>query len=143
MEPRPWFIDELTHAGDEHLDPGYVVRYDRKASFDSIPDLDLLRNFGFGSESTLVDLGTGTGDFALAAARTCRRVIAVDISPAMLEALHLKIARQGVTNLEVVRSGFLTYEHQGEQADFVFSRNALHHLPESGRRWPSSGWPGC
>src|SRR5260370_33948868 len=116
MEPRPWFIDELTHAGDEHLDPGYVVRYDRKASFDSIPDLDLLRNFGFGSESTLVDLGTGTGDFALAAARTCRRVIAIDIPPAMLVAMRLKMRPLGGTNLWDVPSAFLTSQHQGEQA---------------------------
>src|SRR4029077_15385085 len=27
-------------------------------------------------------------------------------------------------------AGFLTYEHQGAAADFVFSKNALHHLPD-------------
>jgi ubiquinone/menaquinone biosynthesis C-methylase UbiE len=123
-------MDELNHAGDEHLDPVYVEGYDRKASFDPTPDFVLLRNFGFSAESTLIDFGTGAGEFALAAARTCRRVVAVDISLAMLEALRLKAARQGVTNLEVVRQGFLTYEHRGEEADFVFSRNALHHLPD-------------
>jgi SAM-dependent methyltransferase len=130
MERRTWFMDELSHAGTEHLDSAYVAGYDRKASFDPTPDLNLLHNFGFGAESTLIDFGTGTGEFALAAARTCRRVVAVDISPAMLDALRLKAARQGVTNLEVVRQGFLTYEHQGEEADFVFSKNALHHLPD-------------
>jgi SAM-dependent methyltransferase len=29
-----------------------------------------------------------------------------------------------------VQAGFLTYEHQGEPASFVYSRNALHHLPD-------------
>jgi ubiquinone/menaquinone biosynthesis C-methylase UbiE len=123
-------MDELTHAGDEHRDAGYVEGYDRKASFDPIPDVARLRSLGLSGESTLIDLGTGTGDFALAAARACRQVIAVDISPAMIEALRLKMARQRITNLEVVLDGFLTYEHQGPQADFVFSRNALHHLPD-------------
>ncbi len=33
-------MDELNHAGDEHLDPVYVEGYDRKASFDPGPDLD-------------------------------------------------------------------------------------------------------
>ena len=32
--------------------------------------------------------------------------------------------------LEVVQAGFLTYEHSGPAADFVYSRNALHHLPD-------------
>ncbi|MDQ6604096.1 MAG: methyltransferase domain-containing protein, partial [Chloroflexota bacterium] len=26
--------------------------------------------------------------------------------------------------------GFLSYEHEGDAADFVYSRNALHHLPD-------------
>jgi SAM-dependent methyltransferase len=123
-------MDELTHAGDEHFDPAYVEGYNRKASFDPTRDLALLRNLGFGAESTLIEIGTGTGEFALAAARSCRRVMAVDISPTMLDALRLEVARQGVTNLEIVPKGFLTYEHRGERADFVFSRNALHHLPD-------------
>jgi hypothetical protein len=29
-----------------------------------------------------------------------------------------------------VQAGFLTYEHQGDLTDFVYSRNALHHLPD-------------
>jgi len=27
-------------------------------------------------------------------------------------------------------AGFLTYQHRGEPADFVYSRYALHHLPD-------------
>jgi hypothetical protein len=30
----------------------------------------------------------------------------------------------------VVESGFLTYEHEGPPADFVYFRYALHHLPD-------------
>ena len=35
-----------------------------------------------------------------------------------------------VDNVELVRAGFLSYEHAGEPADFVYSRLALHHLPD-------------
>src|SRR5205823_1621722 len=35
-----------------------------------------------------------------------------------------------VENVECVQAGFLGYEHQGDRADFVYSRNALHHLPD-------------
>ncbi len=32
--------------------------------------------------------------------------------------------------LEAVRAGFLSYEHEGQPPDAVFTRNALHHLPD-------------
>jgi SAM-dependent methyltransferase len=31
----------------------------------------------------------------------------------------------------VVQAGFLTYEHTGDPADVVYSRYALHHLPDA------------
>jgi SAM-dependent methyltransferase len=47
---------------------------------------------------------------------------------AELRRLGDKVAAHG--NVEVVRAGFLTYEHAGSPADFVYSRYALHHLPD-------------
>jgi hypothetical protein len=35
-----------------------------------------------------------------------------------------------LSNIEVEQAGFLTYEHEGTPADFVYTRNALHHLPD-------------
>lgn len=125
-----WFPDELAGAGPEHLDPGYVADYERKAGFDPDPEIELLRGYGLGPESTLVDMGAGTGRFAFAAAEVCRTVVAVDVSAAMLEAVRVGAQSRGLINLEVVRKGFLTYEHRGEGADFVYTRNALHHLPD-------------
>jgi SAM-dependent methyltransferase len=29
-----------------------------------------------------------------------------------------------------MRAGFLSYEHEGDPPDAVFTRNALHHLPD-------------
>lgn len=48
----------------------------------------------------------------------------------MLETLRAKVCAAGFTNLEVVQAGFLTYEHEGSPADFVYSRYALHQLPD-------------
>ncbi|HEV8099972.1 MAG TPA: methyltransferase domain-containing protein, partial [Gaiellaceae bacterium] len=69
------------------------------------------------SESTLIDLGAGTGTFALAASALCKRVIAVDVSTPMVEAIKTKVAELGATNVECVRAGFLTYEHRGLNPD--------------------------
>jgi len=33
--------------------------------------------------------------------------------------------------VDVVLAGFLSYEHAGEPADLVYSRYALHHLPDA------------
>lgn len=129
--PRPdWHLDELAHAGPEHLDPAIVAAYDRKAGTDPAPDVAALRALGLDGTSALVDLGAGTGSFALAAAPHCRRVVAVDVSPAMLAAIRAKADHLGLANVEGARAGFLSYDHQDPPADFVYSRNALHHLPD-------------
>lgn len=130
MPAPPWLLDESAHAGPEHLDPAYVAAYNRKAQFDPADDLALLRNVGLDRRSMLVDFGAGTGTFALAAAPLCKRVVAVDVSPAMLAIVRAQAERLGLANVECARQGFLTYEHQGPPADFVYTRNALHHLPD-------------
>jgi SAM-dependent methyltransferase len=130
MESPPWLFDELGHAGGEHVDPAYVATYDSKAQADPSDDLASLLSLGLGHSGALVDFGAGTGTFTLAAAEVCRRVVAVDVSSPMLDRLRGSAARLGLANVECVQSGFLTYEHQGAPADFAYSRNALHHLPD-------------
>lgn len=130
METPGWFLDEVARAGEEHLDPGYVAGYDAKAGFDPTDEVALLQGLGLGEASTLVDLGAGTGTLALAAAPFCRRVVAVDVSPVMVARLREQADRRGLGNMACVRGGFLGYEHRGDPADVVWSRNALHHLPD-------------
>jgi len=123
----PWMIDELAYAGPEHLDPDFVAGYDRKQGWpDPSADLAVLAAHGVGPQSTVIDLGAGTGRFALAAARVYRRVVAVDVSPAMLA--HLRSVAP--STVECVRAGFLSYQHTGGPADAVHTRNALHQLPD-------------
>jgi ubiquinone/menaquinone biosynthesis C-methylase UbiE len=128
---KPWMIDELVRAGREHLDPGFVAGFDRKQGYpDPAEDLAALREHGIGQASTVVDMGAGTGRFALAVAPEVSRVVAVDVSPAMLAMLRDRVARAGASNVECVQAGFLSYEHAGPPADAVFTRNALHQLPD-------------
>lgn len=117
-------FDESAHAGSEHLDPAYVAGYDAKTGFDVGFDVELLCGLGLGPDTTLVDLGAGTGLLSAAAAPLCGRVVAVDPSPAMLAAARARGA------FECVEAGFLSYEHRGEPPAIVYSRNALHHLPD-------------
>jgi ubiquinone/menaquinone biosynthesis C-methylase UbiE len=124
-------IDELAYAGPEHLDADFVAGYDRKQGYpDPGEDLAVFHRHGLSGGSTVVDLGAGTGRFALAAAGEFGRVVAVDVSPAMLGLLGGRAAEAGLSNLEYVRAGFLSYRHDGPPVDGVHTRNALHQLPD-------------
>lgn len=126
---KPWMIDELAYAGPEHLDADYVAGYDRKQGHpDPGPDIDLLRARGaLHPEAVFVDLGTGTGRVAVAAAPHCARVVATDVSPAMVA--HVRATAPA--NVETVQAGFLSYDHADRPlADAVHTRNALHQLPD-------------
>jgi SAM-dependent methyltransferase len=128
---RDWMPDELAHAGPEHLDPDFVSGFDRKQGRpDPSGDIALLRSHGLSGDSVVVDIGAGTGQFAVPAARHFGRVVAVEVSPAMRDVLRERATAEGLATLECVRGGFLTYEHSGAPAEAVFTRHALHQLPD-------------
>lgn len=130
-DPDSWWLDERLHAGREHFDEGHARRYDAKMDAQAAAEVRLLQDAGcLDPTSTVVEIGAGTGQFALAAAPASRRVVAVDVSPVMLARLVEKVERRGVTNVEAVLAGFLTYRHAGDPADLVYTRFALHHLPD-------------
>jgi ubiquinone/menaquinone biosynthesis C-methylase UbiE len=125
-----WIIDELKSAGKEHLDEVYVRNYDHKAQFDPTDDIHHLRQLGLSIEDSIIDFGSGTGTFAMAVAPYCKAVIAVDPSPAMNARLQDAIVKAGIRNLSIVSGGFLSYQPSSEPVDFIFTRHALHHLPD-------------
>jgi ubiquinone/menaquinone biosynthesis C-methylase UbiE len=125
-----WLLDETAHAGRENLDPDHVRRYDSKEDACAADEVLLCKELGLTGESVVVEIGAGTGQFALAVAPDCALVVAVDVSPVMLKAMRAKIDKARSDTVQVVQAGFLTYEHQGAPADFVYSRYALHHLPD-------------
>ena len=124
-------IDELAHAGPEHLDATFVAGYDRKQGYpDPAEDLAAFEEHGLDGTSGVLDFGAGSGQFALAAARRFGHVTAIEVSPAMLAVLRERAAAAGRANLECVQAGFLSYEPSGPPADGVYTRNALHQLPD-------------
>lgn len=130
-------IDELAHAGDEHLDEGFIAGYDRKQGYpDPEPDILAFEAHGLDGTSTVIDFATGTGQFAVPAARRFCRVIAVDVSPAMIAAVRAKSAADSAAGdsaaaarLECVRGGFLSYA-PAAPVDGVYTRHGLHQIPD-------------
>ena len=81
-------------------------------------------------DQALLEMGTGTGEFALAAACRCARVYAVDLSFGMLDYAAKKAQARGIGNIDFLPGGFLTYRHQGRPLQAIVSQIALHHLPD-------------
>jgi SAM-dependent methyltransferase len=127
---RSWMLNEVGHAGPEHLRRDYAEAFDAKSGTDFDEVVDDLVALGLDDTSTVVDLGAGTGAFAIAVAPVARQVIAVDVSPAMVELMQSRVAGLGLSNVRVVRAGMLSYEHNAAPADFVHSRNTLHQVPD-------------
>ncbi len=133
MKTPSWQYDEFRQVGTDYDDPRHVEAYDaRHAQFRDVDAectgiLDLL---GLASQSTVIELGTGTGAFAIHAARRCARVYAVDVSRPMLDYARQKAVAAGLRNIEFHHGGFLTYEHEAEPVDAVVTCMAFHHLPD-------------
>jgi SAM-dependent methyltransferase len=124
-----WQYDEFRQMGRDYGNPAEVEIYDsihagfRDVEAESNQVLDLL-------VLASSDVGSGTGTFAVAAARRCARVHAVEVSPAIIEYAKTKAIRAGVLNIIFSHAGFLTYEHLDQPAAAIATTFALHHLPD-------------
>ena len=100
---EPWHYDEFRQVGRDYGNPAEVGIYDsthadfRDVEAESNQVLDLL---GVASSDVLVDFGSGTGTFAMAAARRCARAHAVDVSVAMIEYAMAKARSAGISNIK-------------------------------------------
>jgi putative AdoMet-dependent methyltransferase len=129
-----WQWDETIQRGTDYASVERVREYDERmgAMRNVAAEAEkIVRLLAFSPGDTLVEVGTGTGAFAREAARRCRRVIALDVSPVMLEYAAQRAGEEGLDNLEFHEAGFLTYEHQGEPVAAIVSQLALHHLPDA------------
>ncbi|NLW37287.1 MAG: class I SAM-dependent methyltransferase [Peptococcaceae bacterium] len=128
-----WLYDERAKAGVDYNDTAIAAEYDnchaRFRDYEREARL-VMERLDLQQGHRVIDLGCGTGAFAIPAARICRKVYAVDISRAMLERCAEKARAAGLHNIETHCAGFLTYEHKEAPVDAVVSVAALHHLPD-------------
>jgi len=82
---------------------------------------------------TVLDVGAGTGRFALPIARFARRIIALEPAEAMLAALAESARTAGLSNIETVQSGWLEAEASVPPADIVLCAHVLYPHAEIDR----------
>ena len=126
--PPRWLFDEFQDFGWSDIEE--IKAYDEKSGVNPELERKRLLELGVAEGHTLIDFGCGTGALALEAAKLCKKVIAVDVSAAMLAHMKRKAESLGLTNIDYVQQGFLTYQHRGAPVDFVFTQRTLHHLPD-------------
>jgi ubiquinone/menaquinone biosynthesis C-methylase UbiE len=80
------------------------------------------------------DLGAGTGFLTLPLAKRVGRVIAIDISPAMMQELAKLADDQGLSNVEMMTGDLIGLAMPEQSLDVVVSSYVLHHLPHPQKR---------
>ena len=128
-----WRFDEVKSCGAKFNSFVYAGKYDKQHSkfrdYEKESE-EIMSLLALEPQGTVMDMGCGTGAFAINAASYFKKVYAVDISQAMLKCARRKAKKDGLKNLEFCHGGFLTYRHCAEPVDAVVSTLALHHLPD-------------
>jgi putative AdoMet-dependent methyltransferase len=128
-----WRYNEMRPCGADFNNVFLASRYDgfhQKFRDYGREARRIVAALGLDHTATVLDMGCGTGAFAIPAAQHYRRIHAVDVAGAMLRRARRKARTAGLTNIEFHRGGFLTYEHAGAPVDALVSVLALHHLPD-------------
>ncbi len=128
-----WQYDEFKQVGVDYEDVAEVEAYDsRHAQFRDV-DAEctrILDALAVTPQSVVIEIGTGTGAFAIHASQRYAHVYAVDVSSPMLAFAQQKAKKAGLKNITFCHAGFLTYEHHGALADALVTSMAFHHLPD-------------
>jgi len=130
---KNYHYNEFKSLGTDYNDLEEIKVYDQRMA--TLRDIkkeieDTIKAIGLTKQDSLLEIGCGTGEFCIEAAKRCKNVIALDVSKNMLDYAKNKALGRGVNNISFINAGFLSYEHQGELLDLVVSSIALHHLPD-------------
>ncbi len=71
-------------------------------------------------DKIVLDLGCGTGRYAIPMAKKAERVYAVDYSRTMLKVLRRKIRENGIKNIRIINSDYGEIKFPDEYADVIF-----------------------
>ena len=129
----PWYYNETVTLNVDFHDPKEVEEYDErmgKLRNVAAEAEEIAEDLALSPDSTVWEIGTGTGECSLALASRCRRIYATDISRAMLAYARKKKEERRVNNVVFEVGGFLSGFQPECGVNGIVSQLALHHLPD-------------
>jgi len=93
----------------------------------------ILQRVELSPDARVLDVAAGSGLLGRALARRAKEVVAVDITPEMLEGGREAAARDGVTNITFVQAEAESLPFEDGSFDLVVTRFSLHHIAEPQR----------
>jgi len=107
---KDWYYNEFKQVGINFENEEEVRIYDEKfkKQRNVNQELQFIKEaLGISKEHIILEIGTGTGEFAIGLSKICKKVIAADVSKTMLSYAEKKINSLGINNIELLHGGFL------------------------------------
>ena len=130
---QPWQYNENIQVGTDYADQKEVAAYDERMQKlrDVAAEVSHIHQaLTLAPDSAIWEIGTGTGECAIALAASVKQVYASDVSPAMLNYARQKAQARGVSNVSFEQGGFLSGFRPNHPVDGILTQLALHHLPD-------------
>jgi len=133
IESRAWYYNDTKHIGIDYSTDEEVQFYENEFGekadrYDEIKEL--IEALSLSATSVVLDIGTATGPLAIELAKQCKQVYGIDVSEGMLQCARSKAEKLALDNVEFIHSSFLSHQFEDNSLDAVFTKYALHHLPD-------------
>jgi ubiquinone/menaquinone biosynthesis C-methylase UbiE len=95
------------------------------------PPAELLEKLEINSGDVVMDFGCGPGYYTIEIAKKAKAVVAVDLSPVMLEKTQNKAAKAGVKNIQFLQSDGKNIQREDGSVDIILLVTVYHEVGES------------
>lgn len=114
---------------ERRFNPELMGRLDNPERRKLLPPEQLLELLHIQEDSRVLDLGAGTGYFAIPAAALTRNVLyALDVSPEMLEVVKERVKDRQLSHVEFLQGEIEQIPLEGEVVDRIIASFVLHEV---------------
>jgi len=95
------------------------------------PPSELIEKLAITPNDTVMDFGCGPGYYTTELAKRAKKVIAVDLSPQMLQKAQNKVAKAGAKNIQFLQSNGTSIQVEDDSVDIIFLVTVFHEIGET------------
>jgi ubiquinone/menaquinone biosynthesis C-methylase UbiE len=95
------------------------------------PPSELIEKLAITPNDTAMDFGCGPGFYTAELAKRAKKVIAVDLSPQMLQKAQKKTAKAGAKNIQFLQSNGTNIQVENGSVNMIFLVTVFHEISET------------